>query len=62
MSALRSFEVVAVERGDLDVDTTEEVIQVIRSVVESWDPKSFPSVLRSKLMNRYDEGVYAGVA
>ena len=62
MSALRSFEVVAVERGDLDVDTIEEVIQVIQSVVESCDPKSFPRVLRSKLMNRYDEGVYAGVA
>ena len=32
------------------------------SVVESCDLKSFPSVLRSKLMNKYDEGVYAGVA
>ena len=62
MSALQSFEVVAVERGDLDVDTIEEVIQVIQSVVESCDLKSFPRVLRSKLMNRYDEGVYAGVA
>ena len=62
MSALQSFEVVAVERGDLDVDTIEEVIRVIQAVVESCHPKSFPSVLRSKLMNLYDEGVYAGVA
>ena len=50
------------ERGDLDVDTIEEVIQVIRTVVESCDPKSLPSVLRSKLINRYDEGDYVGVA
>ena len=62
MSPLQSFEVVAVERGDLDVDTIEEVIKVIQAVVKSCDPKSFPRVLRSKLMNRYDEGVYAGVA
>ena len=62
MSALQCFEVVVVERGDLDDESIEEVIQVIKSAVESCDLKSFPHVLRDKLMSRYDEGVYAGVA
>ena len=52
MSALLSFEVVAVKRGDLDVDTIEEVVQVIQAVVESCDLKSVLNILRSKTMNR----------
>ena len=62
MSALRSFEVVAVERGDLDVEIIEKVIKVVQFVVESCDPKIFPSVLRSKLKNRFGEFAFAGVA
>ena len=57
-----NFMVKALDTGDLDEDSIEEVTKIIQTVMNECGPQSFAPVLRTKLVNRYAPGVHAGVA